>query len=189
MQYFVEERFHDIAVNYPPEPKTKTEEWQKWLLQHDDAGAARVYIVASAAVSAVLVWMPYEVLITFTMTLMAIPTILFLVAFVLLREQKPDLARDFKIPGSTLVAALVALPPGLLTIAQAFFSLRAKTSDETSIPYPAAFALIVIVGGGLVVHGVAILCGYTGGKKNESWMQAKEPLLAAPTLQGVMTGL
>ena len=46
---------------------------------------------------------PYEVLITFTMTLMAIPTILFLVAFVLLREQQPDLSRDFAIPGPTWV--------------------------------------------------------------------------------------
>jgi hypothetical protein len=103
----------------------------------------------------ILVLLPYKILIEFTMTLMAIPTINFLVSFVLLRVQRPTLKREFKIPGGTMPglrkesrcmlslnwvvvhclgtcgAVVMILPPIVITCMQAYFTMSAKGAGES----------------------------------------------------------
>jgi hypothetical protein len=49
----------------------------------------------------------------FTMTVMGPSILLFLASFVALRIQQPDLQRDFKLPGGTIMAVLMIIPPAV----------------------------------------------------------------------------
>ena len=83
-----------------------------------------MYILANGAIAAVLVLLPYKILIEFTMTVMGPPTLLFLFSFVALRIKEPDMPRDFKIPGGTCVAFLAIIPPCVVTCSQLYFAAR-----------------------------------------------------------------
>ena len=148
MQYFVEDRFPSLT-EYDSGGALR-----RWLLIHDDAGAAKVYILFNGFVAMVLVLLPYKVLIEFTMTLMALPTLLFLISFVKLRIDRPSMQRDFKIPGNTFVAGLIVFPPFAITCYQAYLTLKSdpKTGadalrvDNDLVPYPATLALALVLG-------------------------------------------
>ena len=110
LQYFVEERFPSMQL--PPSAYSATIKHsrsariKRWLLHHEEGGAAPAYILFNGLVATVLVLLPYKILIEFTMTVMGPPTLLFLASFVALRIQEPDLEREFKIP-ARLIPRLV----------------------------------------------------------------------------------
>ena len=113
LQYFIEERFPSMQL--PPSAYSATIKHsrsaliKRWLLHHEEGGAAPAYILFNGMVAAVLVLLPYKILIEFTMTVMGPPTLLFLASFVALRIQEPDLEREFKIPARPIETCPVAL--------------------------------------------------------------------------------
>lgn len=107
-----------------------------WLWRHDDGEVAPVYILFNGAVAALLVLIPYRVLIEFAITTVALPTLLFLASFVVLRVRTPHLQERFRaVPcGATLrgnvLAFCLAAVPAALTVAQAWLSLSDEGVDE-----------------------------------------------------------
>jgi amino acid transporter len=124
LQYFIEERFPSAQLPLAAYTNSKEFELKRWLLHHEEGGAAPLYILVNGAIASVLVLLPYKVLIEFTMTVMGPPTLLFLFSFVALRINEPDMQRDFKIPGGTFVAILAIIPPCIVTCSQLYFAAR-----------------------------------------------------------------
>ena len=124
-----------------------------------------MYIVANACVALILVWLPYKMLIEGTMVLIALSTVLFLGAWVVLRVKQPELERPFRVPGGTLLGATVCLSPALLTAYQLRLSLLDLNPDDGGIliigshtvKYAKAWALVVIVGAGFAAHAAYLL--------------------------------
>ena len=147
-----------------------------WLWRHDDGEVAPVYILFNGAVAAVLVLIPYRVLIEFAITTVALPTLLFLASFVVLRVRTPHLQERFRaVPcGATfsgnILAFCLAAVPAALTVAQAWLSLSDQGVDEGTtrggeehvgqpltiggwvIPFPALFAQLVVFALGGLAH-------------------------------------
>lgn len=118
-----------------------------------------------------------RVLIELTITIIAVPTMLLIAAFVVLRITQPDLPRAFHIPGGLPVALLLALPPAVLTAAQFVLAISGSAphpDDEDDEPplvilgwrvdYPSLLCTGVVVGLGVVVHLLAI-----GSEKWHRW--------------------
>jgi amino acid transporter len=126
LQYFIEERFPSaqlpLAAYASSKDQSSRDVWKRWLLHHEEGGAAPLYILVNGAIAAVLVLLPYKILIEFTMTVMGPPTLLFLFSFVALRIKEPDMQRDFKIPGGTIIAVLAIIPPCVVTCSQLYFA-------------------------------------------------------------------
>ena len=73
---------------------TSAHNLRHWLLAHEDGGAAPAYVLAAAGLASLMVLVPYRLLIEFTITAIAGPTLLFLAAFVALRLSQPNLPRS-----------------------------------------------------------------------------------------------
>jgi amino acid transporter len=134
LQYFIEERFPSAQLplsayaTSSSAPQPLRARIKRWLLHHDEGGAAPLYILTNGVIAMVLVLLPYKILIEFTMTVMGPPTLLFLFSFVALRIQQPDMQRDFKIPGGTVVAILAIIPPTVVTCSQLYFAASESQS-------------------------------------------------------------
>lgn len=69
------------------------------LLSTSQTGVAPLYILTNALCAAILVWMPYTLLVEFSMLLSVPSILLFMWSFVALRIQRPYVERPFLIPG------------------------------------------------------------------------------------------
>ena len=145
-----------------------------WLWRHEDGNVAPAYVLFTGGIAALLVLAPYRVLIEFAMTTVALPTLLYLASFVVLRVREPHLQERFRaVPfgascaGNCLACCLAAVP-AVLTVVQAWLSLSDQGVDDGVthggedndsdplmlggwvVPYPALCAqLVVFALGGL----------------------------------------
>ena len=152
-----------------------------WLWRHEDGNVAPAYVLFTGGIAALLVLAPYRVLIEFAMTTVAMPTLLFLAAFVVLRVREPHLQERFRaVPcgasfaGNSLACCLAAAP-AVLTVAQAWLSLSDQGTDNGAahggeeqsdsdplmiggwvVPYPALCAQLVV----LALGGLGHLIGW-----------------------------
>lgn len=139
-----------------------------WLWRHDDGEVAPIYVLFNGGVAALLVLMPYRVLIEFAITTVALPTLLFLASFVVLRVQNPHLQERFRaVPCGTsqsgnILACCLAMVPAALTVLQAWLSLSDQGVDDGAthggeardsnlltiggwvVPFPALFAQVLV---------------------------------------------
>jgi amino acid transporter len=74
------------------------------LLSTSKTGVAPIFILVNAVCAGVLVWMPYTLLVEFSMLLSVPSILLFMWSFVALRIQRPFVERPFLIPGGLPVA-------------------------------------------------------------------------------------
>ena len=142
MQFFAVEHF---SVLLPAQQrsdvstKSSNGRFKEWLWSSADGCVAPAYVLANAVVASVLVLLPYRVLIEFAITTVALPTLLFLAAFIVLRVRHPTLQDGFRaVPcgsgkGGLCLALLLATPPALLTMAQLFFSLTDRGVDDGEV--------------------------------------------------------
>lgn len=156
MQFFAEEHFPQLrprrlavpdnqqtalrgSISEVETAKKNSDSLQEWLWNHHDGCVAPAYVLANGLVAAILVLLPYRVLIEFAITTVALPTLLFLGAFIVLRVKEPALQDRFRaVPGGRsrlglCLAAMLAIPPGLLTILQLYLALtnQGETKGET----------------------------------------------------------
>ena len=160
-QFFVDGQFPQVKAWAMTSGGGCLGSWRRWLFEvAEEGGASRVYIIANACVALVLVWLPYKMLIECTMVLIALSTVLFLGAWVVLRVKKPELERPFKVPGGTLLGTVVCIPPLLLTAYQTYSSLvdldpvdgGTLEIGAYTVKYAKAWALVLIVGFGFAAQ-------------------------------------
>jgi len=104
-----------------------------WLFSASKTGVAPIYILTNAACASVLVWMPYTLLVEFSMLLSVPSILLFMWSFVALRVQRPDTPRPFRIPGGLSTAVLITVVPVAISI-----SYGAIVATESLIGRPSA---------------------------------------------------
>jgi hypothetical protein len=110
-----------------------------------------VYILVNAGFALVLCWLPYGLLVEFSMTVLALSMLLFLYSFITLRIKDPDMPRPYRVPGPLGAALLFALFPFATTLANFYFSVTDNAKDETlGIPYAKLLAVNVIIFLGLL---------------------------------------
>ena len=104
---------------------------EHWLLSCSQTGVAPLFILVNALFAAMLVWMPYTLLVEFSMLLSVPSILLFMWAFVALRLQRPDAPRPFVIPGGLGVAIAIVVVPVAISIAYAtiVFTQSAQSRD------------------------------------------------------------
>merc|ERR1740127_435302 len=107
------------------------------MLSTSQTGVAPLFIITNAACAGVLVWMPYTLLVEFSMLLSVPSILLFMWSFVALRIQRPFVDRPFLIPGGLPVAVLLTVIPVAISISYAAiittessFSLEQEDSSE-----------------------------------------------------------
>eukprot|EP00325_Prymnesiales_sp_UTEX-LB-985_P000364 CAMPEP_0174705024 /NCGR_PEP_ID=MMETSP1094-20130205/8398_1 /TAXON_ID=156173 /ORGANISM="Chrysochromulina brevifilum, Strain UTEX LB 985" /LENGTH=515 /DNA_ID=CAMNT_0015903139 /DNA_START=110 /DNA_END=1654 /DNA_ORIENTATION=+ len=140
------------------------------LLSTSQTGVAPLYILTNAACAAVLVWMPYTLLVEFSMLLSVPSILLFMWSFVALRVQRPHVDRPFLIPGGLPVAVLITVIPVAISIAyaaiittessfqdEASSEQRSRSSNGGLPPIFQVISMLGIIGMGLLVHGVVVL--------------------------------
>jgi hypothetical protein len=153
-------------------------------LASSQTGVAPLFILLNAACAAVLVWMPYTLLVEFSMLLSVPSILLFMWSFVALRVQRPYVERPFLIPGGLPVAVLLTIVPVAVSIAYA--AIIATESVESSSERPSAEAAgsaglqaasegglppifqvasaLGVIGLGLVVHLIAHYCSSSSSR-------------------------
>ena len=80
------------------------------LLSTSQTGVAPLYILTNALCAAILVWMPYTLLVEFSMLLSVPSILLFMWSFVALRIQRPHVDRPFLIPGGYALLPRCSFP-------------------------------------------------------------------------------
>lgn len=95
--------------------------------------APPVIILFNGALACLLVWLPFTLLIEFSMLLLVICTVLFLCAFLHLKYTRPTMLRPFNIPGGMPVALLVAFWPFAVAATMIYFSCA---DDEIGTVFP-----------------------------------------------------
>ena len=135
------------------------------LLSTSKTGVAPLYILVNAACAAVLVWMPYTLLVEFSMLLSVPSILLFMWSFVALRIQRPFADRPFLIPGGLPVAVLMTVVPVAISISYAAiiatessFSFensleqRSKSSDGGMPPIFQVVSMVAVIATGCIVN-------------------------------------
>ena len=138
----------------------------RWLLSTSQTGVAPLYILTNAACAAVLVWMPYTILVEFSMLLSVPSIVLFMVSFVSLRLQRPEVERPFRVPGGLPVAIAITVVPIAISLAYAAIvvtesflghaSARQREHYGDLPPVYQVYCMLGVVGLGGAVH----LCAY-----------------------------
>jgi len=146
------------------------------LLPSSAAGVAPLYIVLNALCAALLVWMPYTLLVEFSMLLSVPSILLFMWSFVALRIQRPYVERPFLIPGGLTVAILITVIPVAVSVAYAVIittetvgveggtdeerssEARSRSSDGGMPPLFQVATALGVIAVGLVVHLIARHC-------------------------------
>ena len=150
----------------------------RWLLSTSQTGVAPLYILTNAACAAVLVWMPYTILVEFSM-LLSVPSIcLFMVSFVALRLQRPDVERPFRVPGGLPVAIAITVVPVAISLAYAAIvvtesflghaSARQREHYGDLPPVYQVYSMLGVVGLGAAVHLCAYAIRIRAANKRES---------------------
>ena len=105
----------------------------RWLLSTSQTGVAPLYILTNALCAGLLVWMPYTILVEFSMLLSVPSILLFMASFVALRLQRPDVERPFRVPGGLPVAIAITVVPIAISLAcAALVVTEAFTRDHAS---------------------------------------------------------
>ena len=139
------------------------------LLSTSQTGVAPLYILTNAVCAGILVWMPYTLLVEFSMLLSVPSILLFMWSFVALRIQRPSVDRPFLIPGGLPVAVLLTVVPVAISISYAAiittessFNLDEITNEPASRSsdggLPPIFQVIsmgAVIALGCVVHFMA----------------------------------
>jgi hypothetical protein len=145
------------------------------LLSTQATGVAPLFILLNAAAAAVLVWMPYTLLVEFSMLLSVPSILLFMWSFVALRVQRPYVPRPFLIPGGLPVAVLLTVVPVAISISYGAIIMtessfldapadgsdekRSRSSDGGMPPIFQVISMGAVIGVGLAVHGAVALLG------------------------------
>lgn len=74
----------------------------RWLFTISRAGVPPIFVIVNAACACILVWLPYTILVEFSMLLSVPSILLFMYSFVALRVKRPETERPFLIPGETI---------------------------------------------------------------------------------------
>ena len=147
-------------------------------LASSQTGVAPLFILLNAACAAVLVWMPYTLLVEFSMLLSVPSILLFMWSFVALRVQRPYVERPFLIPGGLPVAVLLTIVPVAVSIAYAAIiatesvqssseRLTVEAAGSAGLQAPSGGGLppifqvasaLGVIGLGLVIHLIAHYC-------------------------------
>ena len=172
------------------------------LLNEKATGVAPLYILTNACCAGVLVWMPYTLLVEFSMLLSVPSILLFMWSFVALRIQRPFVDRPFLIPGGLPVAVLLTVVPVAISISYAAiittessFSLeqqedsaeaRSRSSDGGLPPIFQVVSMGLVILCGCIVHlGVVIAqrYGFSLGMVSDEEMRMRAQGIAG--VQGV----
>jgi len=146
------------------------------LLSTSHTGVAPLYIIINAVCAGVLVWMPYTLLVEFSMLLSVPSILLFMWSFVALRIQRPFVDRPFLIPGGLPMAVLLTVVPVAISISYAAiittessFSFdpdassseqRSRSSDGGLPPIFQVISMGAVIALGCLVH----LAFYSAGR-------------------------
>lgn len=127
----------------------------RWLLTNR-TGIAPVYQLVNAVLASMLVWLPYEYLVEFSM-LLSVPSIcLFMYSFAHLRFLHPSRPRPFTVPGGNRVAVGITIIPVAVSLLYACIVLYAAVTEPHTDDGRAAFNQIsstaIIIGGGALLH-------------------------------------
>jgi hypothetical protein len=98
-----------------------------------------------------LAFLPYQLLVEFTMLIHVPPTLLFIYSYMYFRIKYPRLARPFNIPGGVIAGALLSAGPTAATLVNLFYSVTDST-PTLGIPYLQAYSFLSIIGLGVIVH-------------------------------------
>lgn len=149
MLFFFEEHFQEDMRRI----RLSRSKFVEYLFHENGTGVAPVYILANACFALVLCWLPYGLLVEFSMTVLALSMMLFLYSFITLRVKEPDLKRPYKVPGNIVTAILFALLPFVTTFTNFYFSITDNAKDETlGIPYAKLLAVNSVIILGVIVH-------------------------------------
>lgn len=126
-----------------------------WLLTSRN-GVAPVYQLGNAALACILVWLPYDFLVEFSM-LISVPSIcLFMWSFVKLRYSDPGKERPFAVPGGKAAAITITLFPVSVSVAyflvifhKAFYHRRQHDRTEA---WNQIISMCLVVGTGIAGH-------------------------------------
>eukprot|EP00049_Salpingoeca_infusionum_P006621 m.109271 g.109271 ORF g.109271 m.109271 type:complete len:645 (-) comp13372_c0_seq1:334-2268(-) len=122
----------------------------KWMADDSRTGVPRLFLLITAALCVILVWLPYDFLIEMTMLLVSFASLFFFYTYVRLKIRFPE-HDGFSVPGGVSVACLLAFLPFACTAANIYFSVTDDT-ELFGIRYikvlSTAGALII----GLVIH-------------------------------------
>ena len=129
---------------------------RRWLFSTQNTGVAPLFILLNACCAAFLVWLPYDLLVEFSMLLSVPSILLFMWSFVALRVQRPDVPRPFLIPGGLCLAICITVLPVAICIAYAavvgteFFATHRRRADSNSIQQ--IYSMMGVMGVGFAVH-------------------------------------
>lgn len=129
----------------------------RYLLQENGTGVAPVYIIINAVLAGLLVWLPYDDLIEFSMLQMCLNLALFMYAFLWYKWKMPDMDRPFCIPGGFIGAVIVVIPVLLISGLTAYFALI-DSGKIFGLIYAKTFGLVICVGAGVIIHIIACGC-------------------------------
>jgi len=143
----------------------------RWLFSANNTGVAPIFILSNALCAAVLVWMPYTILVEFSMLLSVPSILLFMWSFVALRVQRADVERAFRIPGGLSMAVLITVVPVAISISYAAIvatesaigsqrgSGHGSSSGKSAQDQPVyqVYSMVGVVGLGFAVHGFSRL--------------------------------
>ena len=110
--------FENFARSHPEGLRGKV---LKYLLHENGTGVAPIFIIFNAGLTAMLVWLPYDALIEFSVLKFCFVTMLYLYAYLWYRVKKPDLVRPFKVPGGHVGAFLAVLPIAGMTMTTLYY--------------------------------------------------------------------
>jgi len=135
----------------------------RWMLSTSQTGVAPLYILINAACASALVWMPYTILVEFSMLLSVPSILLFMASFVALRVQRPDAERPFRIPGGlavaigiTVIPIAISLAYAAIVITESFFghsTARQREHYGDLPPIYQVYSMLGVIALGLIVHG------------------------------------
>ncbi len=139
---------------------------------------APLFAVIDCGVLAAVVWMPYEIIISFGMELMNLGVFLFLFAYVKLKMQNSHASWIY---GSSVVWAIVlSCPPFIASLGMTYYASATPTAVE-GVPYFNLSSTLSCIGVGIVVHLLAIV--YRALRPKGS-LDATEADATTPLLQG-----
>lgn len=149
MMFFFEEHFQaDLKLIRASKSRVVA-----YLFHETGTGVPPVYILANAMFALLLCWLPYALLVEFSMTVLALSMMLFLYSFLTLRIKQPDMNRPYKVPGNLLVAIIFAFLPFATTFVNFYFSVTDDEKDDTmGIPYAKLLAVNFIIIVGVIAH-------------------------------------
>eukprot|EP00039_Didymoeca_costata_P025689 m.14132 g.14132 ORF g.14132 m.14132 type:complete len:518 (-) comp4993_c0_seq1:305-1858(-) len=113
--FFLQTRFPRVFGMYSQKSSSKL---FHYLWVDPSPGVPAGIIIFNALLTCGATWLPYDVLIEMVILCAAPSMVLFLLAFVALRIQRPELDRPYRLPGGVGMAIGFATPPMILTLIQ-----------------------------------------------------------------------